>query len=406
VADLARRVPFLLVSALAIAAVSPLLADEASVPKLSASSSAPDHPPAAAMDGKRETSWRSEGAGEQELRIDLGAPRKAGGLAVAWEPELGASHFLVEASDDGKEWRIVRRIYGASGEKSWLRIPAAEARFLRLRFVEGDGPAYGVREIDLLPAEVAGSVEALYGVMARDARRGLFPRGVRGEAASGMSAGGGGDRGVASLSADGAFEPAGGLFLLEPFVRVAGRLVTWADVTAEGSREGEADANPTAAWTTREIGLDVAALREGASGASRMLVRYRLRNRTAGKLVATLVLAIRPFLSKSKSDKAGAPWRVASIRTLGWDGRQVLVNGRPALVPLRPPASFNAAAFAAGDVTTYLEAGRVPPEHEVEDASGLASGLLAFPLSLEAHAAAEVVVEIPPSPGAGATKTP
>jgi hypothetical protein len=357
------------------------------------------------MDGRRETWWQSEGSGEQELRVDLGAVRDVGGLAVTWEPELGAGLVIVEASDDGTAWRTLRRLYGASGEKCWTRLPRTSGRFLRLRLRDGDGPAYGIREVDLLPGDVAKSAEALYGVMASDARRGLYPRGVRGEPVSWMSAGSEGGRDVAFLSSDGAFEPGSGLFLLEPFVRVAGRLLTWADVTAETSRE-EGEPVPTVKWTSREVGLDVTALYEGTPSASRILVRYRLRNRTAGKLVATLVLAVRPLLARPKDDAAAAAWRVASIRTLGWDGRQLLVNGQRALVPLRTPASFNAATFAAGDVTTFLDAGRVPPEHGVEDSSGLASGVLAFPMALEPGASADVVVEVPLAAGAAAIGAP
>lgn len=405
-ADAAGRVLLVVAWTLLIAVTGPLPAGAEDEPKLSASSSASGHPPGAAMDGRRETSWQSEGSGEQELRIDLGAARKVGGLAVTWEPELGAGLVIVEASDDAATWRTLRRLYGVSGEKSWIRLPGTGGRYLRLRLMEGDGPAYGIREVDLLPAEIAGSAEALYGVMASDARRGLFPRGVRGEAVSWMPAGAGRDRDVAFLSSDGAFEPGSGLFLLEPFVRVAGRLLTWADVTSETSREGDANPIPTVRWTSREVGLDVTALREGAPGASRILVRYRLRNRTKGKMVATLVLTVRPLLARPGADTAGAAWRVASIRTLGWDGRQVLVNGQRVLVPLRSPASFNAAAFAAGDVTTYLDAGRVPPEHRVEDQSGLASGALAFPLSLEAGAGADMVVEVPLAPGVAAIGAP
>lgn len=404
-ADFSGRFLLLVALSLGVALPGPNRAVAEEAPKPGASSSATGHPPGAAMDGHRETSWQSEGSGEQEFRIDLGAGRKIGGLAVTWEPGLGAGFLVVEASDDGAEWRTLRRLYGIAGERSWIRLPGTGGRYLRLRLMEGDGPAYGIREVDLLPAEVAGSAEALYGVMANDARRGLFPRGVRGEPSSWVQAGTGGERDVAFLSSDGALQPGNGLFLLEPFVRVGGRLLTWADVKAETSREGETSPVPKVTWTSREVGLDVTAVCEGAPGASRILVRYRLRNRTAGKLVATLVLAVRPLLARPVTDAAGAAWRVASIRTLGWDGRQLLVNGAPALVPQRPPASFNAAAFAAGDVTTYLEAGRVPPEHDAEDPSGLASGLLAYPLTLEAGAGAEVVVEIPSHPGAGRTKT-
>ena len=403
-ADSALRVLLFVALASGIAVPAPLFAAGEDGPRLSASSSAPGHPPGAAMDGRRETWWQSEASGEQELRVDLGAVRDVGGLAVTWEPELGAGLVIVEASEDGTAWKTLRRLYGATGEESWTRLPRTSGRFFRLRLLDGSGPAYGIREADFLPGDVARSAEALYGVMAKGARRGLFPRGVRGEPVSWMSAGSEGGRPVAFLSSDGAFETESGLFVLEPFVRVAGRLLTWADVAAETSRE-EGEPVPTVKWTSREVGLDVTALVEGAPGASRLLLRYRIRNRTAGQLVATLVLAVRPLLTRPTGNAASAPWRVSSIRTLEWDGRQLLVNGQSALVPSQAPASFNAAAFASGDVTTYLEAGRVPPEHGVEDPSGLASGVLAFPLSLEAGARADVVVEIPPAAGPGMTKT-
>jgi len=150
----------------------------------------------------------------------------------------------------------------------------------------------------------------------------------------------------------------------------------------------------------------VTAIRDGTPGGSRVLVRYRLRNRTEGKLVATLVLTVRPLLVRPKTDGAGTTWRVASIRTLDWDGRQLLVNGRRALTPLRAPASFSAAVFAAGDVSAYLEAGRVPPERGAEDPSGLASGVLAFPFSLEKGGDADVVVDVPLAPGVAAIGPP
>ncbi len=394
-ADLASRGPLVLVSALAIAAFLPLRAEEVSTPKLSASSSAPDHPPAAAMDGKRDTFWQSEGSGEQQLTIDLGATRKVGGLAVAWEPELGASTFIVEVSDDGKEWRIVRRIYGASGVKSWLRLPAAGTRFLRLRFMEGDGPAFGIREVDVLPAAVAGSADALTSAMASDARRGLFPRALRGESEASAPAVVGGDRAAGFLTADGAVEPSGGGFSVEPFIRVAGRLLTWADVKS-GISPGEGAASaPAVMWTSRDVGLDVAAHRDGAGADERFVVRYRLRNRTAARLVATLVLAIRPLRVQPAPDSAGAPSRIAPIRTLAWDGRRVLVNGNRSVFPRPAPASFSATSLAGGDVTSYLEAGRVPPDGSAEDAAGFASGALAYPLALDAGASSEVSLEIP-----------
>lgn len=373
----------------------PVIAKAPGESKLTASSSAPDHPPAAAMDGRRETSWQSGASGQQELSVDFGAPREIGGIAVAWETEMAARDFIVDVSDDGKAWRTLRRVYGAAGEKSWLRLPETEARFLKLKLTDGDGPAFGIREIDVLPVAVAESPSALLAAMAGEARRGLFPRAFRGEQGYWTVVGVDGDRDNALLSEDGALEPGSGSFSVEPFVRVGGRLLTWADVKADAALEEGDLPIPTVRWTARDVSLEVTALGDGAPGASRILARYRLRNLTKGKLVATLALAIRPLLVNPPTQFLGAPSGAATIRTLEWDGGQVIVNGERTVVPLRRPASFSAAVSVAGDVTSYLEAGRVPPEGGAEDPFGLASGALAFPLALEAGRPADVVLDFP-----------
>jgi hypothetical protein len=369
-------------------------------PVLGASSSAPDHPPDLAMDGRLSTSWQSGASGTQDLTVDFGAPRELGGIAVTWEPDLAASLFTVDVSDDGWEWRTLRRVYGAAGEKGWVRLRAAKSRFLRVRCVEGDGPAFAIRDVEILPAAVAASPEALVHLMTAAARRGLFPRAFGGEPTSFSAAGPGSGRGAALLSRDGALEPGDGGFSIEPFVRVAGRLLTWADVRTETSLEKGLPDVPVVTWTSREVALDVTALPDGSGAASRLLARYRLTNLTAGRLVATLVLAVRPFLIRA-ADGSDAMPAVAAIRRLDWDGRHLLVNGRRPVVPLRTPASFNATSFAGGDVTAYLEAGRVPPAHEVEDPAGLGTGVLTYPVALEAGGSAVVVLELPAAAGAG-----
>ncbi|HQR45741.1 MAG TPA: hypothetical protein PK598_06965, partial [Thermoanaerobaculia bacterium] len=287
------------------------------------------------------------------------------------------------------------RIYGAGGEASWVRLPAGELRFLRLRLMEGDGPAFGIREITLLPEAVATSADALASAMASDARRGLFPRALRGETEPGAPLAAGGDRDGPVLSPDGAVEPAGGGFSVEPFVRVAGRLLTWADVkTQSASPEGGA---PSVRWTSREVELEVALVTEEAGTA----VRYRLRNRTSARLVTTLVLAVRPLRVRPAPDAAGGVTRVAPIRSLAWGDRRVVVNEGRYLVATPAPPSFHPASLVGGDVTSYLEAGKVPPERAVEDATGFASGALAFPMALEAGASADVLLRAPPARAGG-----
>ncbi len=383
-----------------MAAPGPPAGTGASEPVLSASSSAPDHPPASAMDGRQETSWQSGASGEQHLTADFGSPREIGGVAVAWEPDLAASTFTVEASDDGRTWRTLRRVYGAGGEKSWIRLPATTTRSLRIRCLEGDGPAFGIREVEILPAAIAASPEALVRQMAAATRRGLFPRAFDGEPVASAVAGAGAGRDTALLTQDGTLEPGGGGFSVEPFIRVAGRLLTWADVKAEASPGKEIRTVPAVTWTWTELALDVTALVDVGHAPPRILARYRLRNLATGRLVATLVLAVRPLLVTPREGAGGPMGTVSTVKTLAWDGRRLLVNGDWPLVPLRTPASFNATCFAGGDVTAYLEAGRVPPAHEVEDPAGFATGVLTYPVALDAGGSAAVVLALPAVPGA------
>ncbi len=399
-ADLLRGAVFLSALALWTAAPGPPSAAGASEPALSASSSAPDHPPASAMDGLRKTSWQSGASGEQHLTADFGSPREVGGVAVTWEPELAASTFTVEASDDGQAWRTLRRVYGASGEKSWIRLPATTTRFLRIRCLEGDGPAFGIREVEVLPAAATASPEAFVRLMAAATRRGLFPRAFDGEPVAFTLAGSGSGRDTGLLTQDGTLQPGGKGFSVEPFIRVAGRLLTWADVKTEASLEKGMPTVPAVTWTSREVALDVTALADVGHGAPRILARYRLRNLTTMRLVATLVLAVRPLLVTPREGAGGPTGTVAPIKTLAWDGRRLLVNGDRPLVPLRTPASFNATSFAGGDVTAYLDAGTVPPAHEVEDPAGFATGVLTYPVALDAGGSAAVVLALPAVPGA------
>ncbi len=69
------------------------------------------------------------------------------------------------------------------------------------------------------------------------------------------------------LSTDGAFEPAPRSFSIEPFVWLDGRLITWADVTADQFLLEGYLPIPTVRWTHRSFTLEITAFALTASTA-------------------------------------------------------------------------------------------------------------------------------------------
>src|SRR5207237_6239608 len=107
--------------------------------------------------------------------------------------------------------------------------------------------------------------------MARESLRGRYPRGLIGELAYWTIFGVDRDTGAKPLlSEDGAIETSAG-FTLEPFVRIDGRLITWADVSTTQSLEANALPMPSTTWRHPELTMSVQAFGAGSA-------RYRIRN--------------------------------------------------------------------------------------------------------------------------------
>ena len=65
------------------------------------------------------------------------------------------------------------------------------------------------------------------------------------------------------------------------------------------------------------------------------------------------------------------------------------------MIALTPPKQFGAATFAQGAITEYLKTGALPPQTEVSDDFGYASGALQYDLRLAPGCAQEIYLAIP-----------
>jgi hypothetical protein len=428
-------------------------------PTATASSSAPaiasgppptppgDSSPSAAVDGDTLTAWRSAPTDRSPtLTVDLGVEREFGGLVLDWGHRRHPQNYDIETSPDGAEWHAIRAVRGSNGARDPLPLAESEARYIRVQVLPDlprrDGSAgadsvkypgkddhgwesQGVelRELAVMPLEWGASPEAFFRQLAREAPRGLYPRGILGEPVMWTLVGpGDGNVHEGLLDTDGRLETGKACWSIEPFLYAGGRLLTWNELRFRPSLldgdlpipivEGrEEDHQRVLGGDPPILGADKQTedlrLRVTAFATDRALIaRYLVRNAGTAPRSATLYLALRPFQVNPPAQFLNTPGGVAPICSMRREGRAVIVNdaqgaafadqpGRGLLL-LTAPSGFGALSFDQGDLTAdFLRYDRLPNSESTQDPFERASGALAYRLALGPGEEREVAVQVP-----------
>jgi hypothetical protein len=339
--------------------------------------------------------------------LDFLESREYGGLVIDWEPGADADRYIVEISEDGKTWAVLRRVEGGNGGRDYLYVPETESRYLRVRKPEGlpsagDAPRgvstlgeIGLRNIDVKPLDWAPTINAFFERIAQDAPRGSYPRAFSGEQAYWTVVGVDGDAEEALLGEDGALEVGQGAFSIEPFLFIDGELITWSDVEATQSLAEGYFPIPSVTWKHGDLSLEITAVASGAPGGSTLRSRYLVRNRGGAAKRLRLFLAVRPFQVNPPTQFLNDPGGVSSIREIAWDGRRVVVNGERSVTPSGAPTAFGATIFDGGEIVEHLRQGRLPAAASVSDSFGYASGAFAWDLEVPSGGERAVDLSVP-----------
>ena len=379
-------------------AFTPLPADHpyTATPVVTASSSLPGRSPAQALTGDG-GGWHSgpNASRDQWLAFDFGERREIGGLVIDWSSAPAA--FGVETSDDGTAWSLVWHVRSAQGGRSYVPVPETTTRFVRL---VASGPAHdgvGVRKLSVQPPEFAATPNDFIASVAKDSRRGLYPRAFLGEMTSWTLVGDPAPkRPPGLLGADGAFEPAPGSFSIEPFIWLDGTLVTWADVKTEQSLLDGHLPIPTVTWRHPAFDLEITAIMPSGfpGNGARAIVRYRLVNRATTTIAPSLWIAVRPFQVNPPAQFLNSPGGVAPLTHVACSGDSLLANDTIEVVPSAalPRPLAGAVGFDGGDIAADVRAERTPTRPEA--AGDYSSGALVFNFRLAPGAASEPAVII------------
>jgi hypothetical protein len=362
-------------------------------PIVSASSERAPNVAAFALDGKSATMWRSERTDEREqtLDIDLQYVREFGGLQIDWAPGLHAPRYAIETSLDGRRWTSRKEDAGNGGRDSYM-LPESEARYIRLRIAD-PGRDVGITEVHIRDLEFGASPNAFISALARDARRGCYPRGFVAEQSYWTILGADADTEESMLSEDGALELRKGSFSIEPFVRVHNTTLTWADVTLHQSLEDGYLPIPSVEWKHRDVELTTTAYTSGQGESAQTHAVYRVRNPTGKRQKLTLALVVRPFQVNSPAQFLNTAGGVSPIHDLAFENGAVRVDNTPRVFPRVQPQRFRAVTLAADTPCQWL--GTSTGSGSVRDEGGFASGALLYDLDLAPGASREITLDLP-----------
>jgi len=366
------------------------------VPVASASSSSPGADAGNAVDGNAATAWNSAAGKEQRLVIDLGTTREFGGLLLHWHGRRHASRYDVEFSDDGQQWRTVRRVTEGNGGDDPLRLAESETRYIRLSLHAGPASSYALSEFELKELDYGATPNQFITAVAATARRGLYPRGFSDQQPYWTLVGvdGGGDH-SALISEDGAVEAKQGGFSLEPFVLDGGRLFSWADVEVTQSLQDGYLPLPSVTWKHATWAMNATAAASGTPASSQLLMRYELKNLTAAPKKLTLVLAVRPFQVNAPRQFLNTPGGYSAIRELTWDGKAITVNGDAKIYPLQAPTGIELSSFDAGLLPQRVQHRNASARKVTDDSNGMASAALSYDVTLPPHGAVVLGAVLP-----------
>ncbi len=361
-------------------------------PDVTASSSRKGFEAALILHGDTDYGWRPLRNDQLPwLQFDFLQRREYGGLIIDWGPRPSSRQFAVQASDTSQKWKTIYQASGVSGPRSFIPLPNGESRFLRLNFQS----EVDVRKIKVQPYDFTRSTNDFFHSVAKHSQKGSFPRYLLREQSYWTCVGVTDGKTCALINEEGLIEPDKGTFSLEPFLSVAGELITWADAKRKVSLESDDLPIPTVQWKRPELTFEITPFATHYKAKPVLFVRYRVTNASSRQQRIKLHISIRPH-------QVTPPWQswkqlggVSEIRDIARIHDTVSVNSQKVITPLSHSFSFGAMAFDHGILANLLAAGKLPSEEKLHDPRGLASAVLSFSLSIPTNQSREIFIAVP-----------
>ncbi len=372
------------------------------VPAISASSSARKHSPAMMADGYDETYWQSRGVKGQAITVDFREKREFGGLQIRWLKDHRAGRFDILLSDDGAIWEKTYSVQSNSGDVSFIRMPEAEARFLRLELAGASAAgSFGITEMEFPDIRSTMTPNDFLGWCAANSPAGNYPRYFSGQASYWTITGVNNDTKEALLNEDGMVEVDKSLFSIEPMLRVGDSLVNWSNSEPVQSMvfdgvAGDAEFIPSVTWQNGAIKFVTGVSSGGTANENSLLyIGYSFENLSDRPVDFEFYLLVRPFQVNPYYQFLNTVGGSGRISTISEEAGGLVAIDDKVIITTRPFDSFGAAAFDEGNIVDMVRSGKMPSGRSATDRAGMASAVMKYSIHLEAGEATEFFAAVP-----------
>jgi hypothetical protein len=362
----------------------------AQVPRITATPCGADT--AAIMDGATGTVWRAA-APEASVTLAFAAPIELSGLTII-SPASQACAVQCQSSTDGAAWTPVAPWHALATAQETMLFAPLTTRWLRIAC--SGAVACAIAELDMVCGSRLPSIERMYHLRARGARRGMLPLWTARRQEFWTITGVEGHEQELLLSEFGLVEPRKNGPCMQPFLLIDGTVVTYADAAVTQALEDGDLPLPRVTWQTNDWQLTIRALAAGTATTACGLVTYELQNDSARVLTAALALVVRPLqLNPPWQHGGGAPITAAEWQPATDDRMMLICNGAPfMLCPTTALQRCGAQAWQNADAGDAIFAGS-PIQRGATDRDGMASAAALFSFVLAPGARARVPVALP-----------
>ncbi len=371
-------------------------------PAVTASSSARKYQPGMMADGSDETFWQSRKTKSADITVDFTERREFGGVQIRWLEGHQAGSFEIYLSDDGRSWEKAYSASSNTGGVSFIRLPEAETRYLRLEMAgPADDGTFGITEIEFPDVGSTKTPNDFLIYCAKNSPAGNYPGYFSEQASYWTVTGVNNDTKEALINESGMVEVDKSLFSIEPMLKLGDSLVNWSNTvpvqsTVFHGAAGETGFVPSVTWQHGGLKFVTGVSSGGTANVNSLLyIGYSFENLSDRAVDFEFYLLVRPFQVN--------PW-YQFLNTIGGSGRintiseeaggRIAVDDKVILLT-RAYDSFGAAVFDEGNLVDMLRHGRMPTDKAASDKAGMANGVVKYSIHLEPGETTEFFAAVP-----------
>ena len=359
------------------------------LPSVTASSALPNHPPDLIMDKLNMTYWQSIGVKNQDVTIDFKTRREFGGLQINWLKDNYAASFDILTSEDGKKWEKTYSVSSNRSDVSFIRLPEAEAKYLRIDLKESlNGKGFGISEVKFLDTRNSMTMNDFLIYSSEHSPPGNYPRYFSEQASYWTITGVNNDVKEALINEDGMVEVDKARFSVEPMIKSGDSLYNWSNVRSVqslGSTGGKSGFNfvPSVEWRCNDLKFNTGITASGeANSDSRLNICYTFTNLSDKPKDFEFYLLIRPYQVNPYYQFLNLTGGAGKINSIKEEGGILILDDK-AILPQKKFDAFGAASFDEGSIVDLVRAGKVPPGKSVVDPFGQANCALKYSIHLK-----------------------